>query len=150
MLAYDRFHFARIRGGFVDQSLQNRVARILLHRRKWLGRASNNGSCDGSRLVPLRLHLPAMGSVGDNYKCPWCGRNGKGGYAVDGIGYPLCTDGEHACAFTSAHKYSKQSEYFTDALLLRFGKKPDKPAQPIHKVHHWAWKIIAGFIAGED
>ena len=91
-----------------------------------------------------------MGSVGENYQCPWCGRKGKGGYAVDGIGYPLCTDGKHACAFTSAHKYSTKAEYFTDALLLRFGKKPDKPAQPINKVHHWAWKIIVGFIAGED
>ena len=40
------------------------------------------------------------------------------------------------------------SEYFTDALWLRFGKKQDKPAQPIHNVQHWAWKIIAEFIAG--
>ena len=38
-----------------------------------------------------------MGSVGDNYKCPWCGRVGNGGYAPDWLGYPICTDSENAC-----------------------------------------------------
>jgi hypothetical protein len=38
-----------------------------------------------------------MGSVGDNYKCPWCGRVGNGGYAPDWVGYPICTFGEYAC-----------------------------------------------------
>ena len=32
-----------------------------------------------------------MGSVDDDYKCPWCGRVGNGGYAHDGAGYPICT-----------------------------------------------------------
>ena len=31
-----------------------------------------------------------MGSVGDSYLCPWCGRVGFGGYAMDGINYPIC------------------------------------------------------------
>ena len=38
-----------------------------------------------------------MGSVGDNYKCPWCGRVGNGGYAPDWLGYPICTNSEYAC-----------------------------------------------------
>ena len=42
----------------------------------------------------------AMGSVPDNYKCPWCGRVGNGGYAVDGGPfYPICTGGDHSCAW---------------------------------------------------
>ena len=38
-----------------------------------------------------------MGSVGENYKCPLCGRTGHGGYAPDGIGYPVCTVGANNC-----------------------------------------------------
>ena len=38
-----------------------------------------------------------MGSVGRDYKCPWCGRVGNGGYAPDSVGYPLCTGGTHSC-----------------------------------------------------
>ena len=87
-----------------------------------------------------------MGSVSDDYQCPWCGRKGMGGYAVDPIPYPLCTNGKNACAFTQTHKYSTQSEYFMDTLLLRIGKKPGKPAQPIHKVPEWVWKVIVGFL----
>ena len=33
----------------------------------------------------------AMGSVGENFACPWCGRTGNGGYAPDVLGYPICT-----------------------------------------------------------
>ena len=38
-----------------------------------------------------------MGSVSDDFMCPWCGRVGAGGYAIDGINYPICTDGAHYC-----------------------------------------------------
>jgi hypothetical protein len=38
-----------------------------------------------------------MGSVGVDYKCPCCGRVGNGGYAVDGIGLPVCTEGAYSC-----------------------------------------------------
>jgi hypothetical protein len=38
-----------------------------------------------------------MGSVGPLYQCPWCGRTGNGGYAHDFVGYPICTQGPHAC-----------------------------------------------------
>ena len=47
----------------------------------------------------------------------------------------------------SAPKYQTQSAYFTAALLLRFGGKPGKLAQPIHNVPDCAWKVIAGFLA---
>ena len=32
-----------------------------------------------------------MGSVGEYYACPWCGRWGNGGYSPDAVGYPICT-----------------------------------------------------------
>ena len=32
-----------------------------------------------------------MGSVGNNFKCPICGRMGHGGYAFDNVGYPTCS-----------------------------------------------------------
>jgi len=38
-----------------------------------------------------------MGSVSDDFMCPWCGRVGAGGYAKDGINYPICTAGAHSC-----------------------------------------------------
>ncbi len=38
-----------------------------------------------------------MGSVSEDYKCPLCGRIGNGGYALDSVGYPICTGGEYAC-----------------------------------------------------
>ena len=40
---------------------------------------------------------PAMGSVPDDYKCPLCGRVGNGGYAMDGVGFPICTEGDFSC-----------------------------------------------------
>ena len=34
----------------------------------------------------------SMGSVGEDYKCPLCGRVGNGGYALDGCNVgPICT-----------------------------------------------------------
>ena len=44
-----------------------------------------------------------MGSVGDDYVCPWCGRRGNGGTAVDGVGYPICTDGHDSCLDALLH-----------------------------------------------
>ena len=42
-----------------------------------------------------------MGSVGDNYVCPWRGRVGNGGYATYGVGYPICTEGHFSCLWFS-------------------------------------------------
>ena len=41
-----------------------------------------------------------MGSVEDDYGCPWCGRVGNGGYAPDGVEYPICTGGDHSCLWS--------------------------------------------------
>ena len=38
-----------------------------------------------------------MGSVGDDFQCPHCDVIGMGGYAMDGIDYPICTDGPANC-----------------------------------------------------
>ena len=38
-----------------------------------------------------------MGSVDPNYRCPHCGVVGMGGYALDGINYPVCTEGAANC-----------------------------------------------------
>ena len=37
-----------------------------------------------------------MGSTGDNYKCPLCGRRGPG-YSHDAIGYAICKEGDYSC-----------------------------------------------------
>ena len=38
-----------------------------------------------------------MGSAGDSYRCPLCGRKGHGGYAIECVGYPICTVGANNC-----------------------------------------------------
>ena len=38
-----------------------------------------------------------MGSVPIDYVCPHCDGKGYGGYAPDGVGYPICTDGRANC-----------------------------------------------------
>ena len=54
----------------------------------------------GVKTRPQQL-LEQMGSVGDDYRCPLCGRIGNGPYALDtrwiGVGYPICTEGDHSC-----------------------------------------------------
>ena len=47
------------------------------------------------RLVPFSLRC--MGSTGPDFRCPWCGRQGGGGYAPDDIGYPVCSSGPSSC-----------------------------------------------------
>ena len=37
-----------------------------------------------------------MGSVGLDFKCPWCGRVGGGGYALY-FQHPICTSGDYSC-----------------------------------------------------
>ena len=32
-----------------------------------------------------------MGSSGPEFVCPWCGRTGVSGYAIDGVHYPICS-----------------------------------------------------------
>ena len=60
-----------------------------------------------------------MGSVGADYKCPWCGRVGNGGYAPDAVGYPICTLGAHSCLWYKLMDcgVTTRQEVITDALL---------------------------------
>ena len=53
-----------------------------------------------------------MGSVSDDYKCPWCGRTGNGGYAPDGINYPICTGGDYSCLWYQAMEQQLDREQF--------------------------------------
>ena len=48
-----------------------------------------------------------MGSVGDDYRCPLCGRVGNGGYHADGgPNYPVCTGGDYACLWRLAEDHT--------------------------------------------
>ena len=43
-----------------------------------------------------------MGSTGRGWKCPWCGRRDSltrklTGYALDGVGYPICISDDYSC-----------------------------------------------------
>ena len=42
-------------------------------------------------------HRFTMGSVPIDYVCPHCDGKGYGGYAPDGVGYPICTEGTANC-----------------------------------------------------
>ena len=35
--------------------------------------------------------------MGPDFRCPWCGRQGDGGYSPDDIGYPVCSSGPFSC-----------------------------------------------------
>jgi hypothetical protein len=54
-----------------------------------------------------------MGSVGDDFACPLCGRRNHGGYAMDGIGYPLCM----VCNFGPSPMMARSNQL--DAILGR-------------------------------
>ena len=58
-----------------------------------------------------------MGSVDPDYQCPWCGRIGAGGYAPDGIGYPICTNGPFSCLWFSHN--ARQVENMRDFRELQ-------------------------------
>ena len=55
------------------------------------------GTCSCSLVQTSSFPFATMGSVSDDYKCPLCGRVGNGGYALDGVGFPICTDGDFSC-----------------------------------------------------
>ena len=60
-----------------------------------------------------------MGSVEDDYMCPWCGRRGNGGYAHDGIGYPICTEGDYSCLWNVfIHRQIQSLEDFRTQQLM--------------------------------
>ena len=51
----------------------------------------------GSTSVHALDHFCIMGSVGDSYRCPLCGRKGRGSDANACVGYPICTVGANSC-----------------------------------------------------
>ena len=63
-----------------------------------------------------------MGSVGDDYVCPWCGRRGNGGYAHDHIRYPICTEGNYSCLWNVFihRKIQSLEEFRTQQLMAIF------------------------------
>ena len=77
-----------------------------------------------------QLRKVEMGSVSDNYQCPWCRRT-NGGYAPDGVDYPICTQGPFSCLWHHWHDNDRTSETVVDlfdngrALHYVFVKKFD-------------------------
>ena len=63
-----------------------------------------------------------MGSVGNDYRCPLCGRTGMGGYSMDGIYFPVCTAGTYNC-IDKISGGSRPTEIVADALFAILGKK---------------------------
>ena len=53
-----------------------------------------------------------MGSVDDSFRCPWCGRIGNAGYAMDGIDYPICTHGDYSCLWLQVQERLHTPESF--------------------------------------
>ena len=43
-----------------------------------------------------QLRKIKMGSVSENFQCPWCRRT-NGGYSPDWVGYSICTQGAYSC-----------------------------------------------------
>ena len=51
-----------------------------------------------SWLIARQLVLDhKMGSVSDDYRCPWCDVIGRGGYSPDGVNTPICTEDRSSC-----------------------------------------------------
>ena len=71
-------------------------------------------------LLALQLHFLrlAMGSVGADFQCPWCGRRHMGGYSVDSVGYPLCTLGRYNCVSKAISNppISTRAEYLVPVM----------------------------------
>ena len=81
---------------------------------------------------------PAMGSVPDDYKCPLCGRVGNGGYALDGVGFPICTEGYYSCLWFQWHIHGLWPEQIIgNAIRKIFWFKTELPAS--------TWELIAAF-----
>ena len=81
---------------------------------------------------------PAMGSVPDDYKCPLCGRVGNGGYALDGVGFPICIEGDFSCLwFQIMDRGLEPGPIIGNAIQKIFWFKTDLPPD--------TWEVIAAF-----
>jgi hypothetical protein len=83
-----------------------------------------------------------MGSVGEDYVCPWCGRMGAGGYAPDPLGYPICTEPPHACLdHWLKNGVDSKQEYDECVLRRRFDTKLVLPDN--------VWTLICELLSGD-
>ena len=81
---------------------------------------------------------PAMGSVPDDYKCPLCGRVGNGGYCLDGVGFPICTEGDFSCLWFQIQHHGFQPEQIIgNAIQKIFWFKTHLPPN--------TWEVVASF-----
>ena len=77
-----------------------------------------------------------MGSTGFDWRCPWCGRVGNGGgYAPDGIDYPICCGlggGTYSCLWTHVvNNGHDRSDYTFLALAAIFCKRSNAAGHPV-------------------
>ena len=77
-----------------------------------------------------------MGSVGDNFSCPLCGRKDQGGYALDTIGYPLCM----ICHFGPSPVVTRSNQF--TAIL---GRNSDSKLAQIQNTGN-VWMKISKFL----
>ena len=106
---------------------------------------------------PVYFSNPKMGSTGPDWRCPWCGRTCRSGYAPDGIGYPICSSGNRSCLWhqCKVRGVTTQTQYFEQALRRRFDRPapharpgPAPPARPsLSRLSHTDWKLICQFLA---
>ena len=88
-----------------------------------------------------RLSFCNMGSVGDTFKCPWCGRIGNGGYAHDAVGYPVCTEGDHSCLWFQIMQrgITSKPDYLFHVLVARLRQMLLRESE---------WRVIVEFLFG--
>jgi hypothetical protein len=93
--------------------------------------------------VVLKLFL--MGSVDEEYECPWCSRKGAGGYAPDPVGYPICTEPRYSCMMHCIEKgvWSKD-QYDEAALRRRFATR-----QPFQQLPDNIWRLICELLSAD-
>ena len=83
-----------------------------------------------------------MGSVGRDYRCPLCGRVGRGGYAIDWIGqYPVCTESPNSCLDKVVDEDVQAVDIVAAALVGVFSA--DRAAPPDGA---FPFRLIAAFL----
>ena len=84
-----------------------------------------------------------MGSVGDDYRCPTCGRVGNGGYVLDwGPPFAVCTNGPHSCLWyrlveEGPGQVATASEILAAALRSTFSPK---------RLEAWVFTAVSRFL----
>ena len=97
----------------------------------------------------------SMGSVGPDFKCPWCGRVNNGGYALDSVGYPLCVGGSHGCVDYQVMKQNltTRRQYQTRALeVVLTIRRPHQQSDYSRYPKGWNYEVVYNvcyFLSGE-